>query len=82
MSVGYSVILGVVGTALASILFYQLIKTAGSVFASMVTYGIPFVALGWGLLDGEIVGWLQILGLAVILGGVYLANSNSSKIKR
>ena len=82
MSVGYSVILGVVGTALASILFYQLIKTAGSVFASMVTYGIPFVALGWGLMYGEIVGWLQILGLTVILGGVYLANSNSSKIKR
>lgn len=82
MSVGYAVILGIVGTAIASILFYQLIKTAGSVFASMVTYGIPFVALGWGMFDGEIVGWLQFLGLAVILGGVYLANSNSSAVKR
>ena len=82
LSIGYSVILGAAGTSLASILFYRLIKQAGSVFASTVTYGIPFVALGWGFVYGETIGWLQILGLMVILGGVYLANTNSSLKKR
>ena len=73
-SLGYAAILGVVGTSLANILFYQLIKQAGSLFASLVTYGIPFVAMGWGLLDGEEVSIGQAASLFVILLGVYLAN--------
>jgi drug/metabolite transporter (DMT)-like permease len=68
--------LGVLGTALASVLFYILVKRAGIVFASLVTYGIPFVALGWGLAYGEKVNLLQMLALLVILAGVYLANQN------
>lgn len=71
-----SATLGVVGTALASILFYILVKRAGIVFASLVTYGIPFVALGWGLLYGETIAGSQIAALMVILSGVYLANQN------
>ena len=67
-------VLGVVGTALASILFYVLVKRAGVVFSSLVTYGIPFVALGWGLVYGESISGLQLGALGVILGGVYLAN--------
>ena len=81
ISVGYTILLGVLGTSIASILFYQLIKQAGSVFASMVTYGIPLVAICWGKWFGEGVGRLQILGLLVILSGVYLANAKSSRIK-
>lgn len=66
-----SVVLGIMGTAVAHILFYILLKRAGTLFASMVTYGAPFVALGWGLLDGEFITPLQVLGLAIILTGVY-----------
>jgi drug/metabolite transporter (DMT)-like permease len=69
-----SIVLGVFGTAIASILFYMLMKRAGALFSSMVTYGIPFVAVFWGLLAGETVSGLQILGLMIILTGVYLAN--------
>jgi len=65
-------VLGVMGTAVATILFYMLLKKAGALFASMVTYGIPFIALGWGLLAGESITLLQVVGLAVILLGVYL----------
>ncbi len=39
----------------------------------MVTYGIPFVALGWGVLAGETVNMLQLLCLLLILAGVYIA---------
>ena len=74
ISTGYSIILGVFGTALATILFYILLKRAGSVFASMVTYGIPIVAIFWGLVFNEEVGWKQLLGMLVILAGVWVAN--------
>jgi drug/metabolite transporter (DMT)-like permease len=73
---GSAAVLGIFGTALASILFYVLIKRAGAVFSSMVTYGIPMVANGWGLLYGEEVGWKQILCLLIILAGVFVANRN------
>lgn len=67
-------VLGVFGTALASILFYMLVKRAGIVFPSLVTYGIPFVAIGWGIYYGEKIVWMQLLALLIILTGVYLAN--------
>ncbi len=73
-AVGASVVLGIFGTAMASILFYMLMKRAGPLFSSMVTYGIPFVAIGWGLLAGETIGRLEVIGLLIILFGVYLAN--------
>lgn len=73
-STGASFILGILGTAVASIFFYMLIKRAGNLFASMVTYGIPFVAVLWGVLYGETVTLLQIGCLGIILAGVYLVN--------
>jgi len=80
MATGFSAILGVFGTALATILFYMLLKRAGSIFASMVTYLIPVVAILWGILRGEEVGWKQVLGMAVILLGVYIANKKSRAV--
>ena len=73
-STGYSALLGIFGTAVASIIFYMLVKRAGAVFASMVTYGIPVVANFWGLVYGEEVGWKQVSCLLIILAGVYVAN--------
>ena len=69
-----SSILGIAGTAIATILFYMLIKRAGVIFSSMVTYGIPFVAIGWGLLLKEHITWKETGSLLIILIGVYLAN--------
>jgi len=69
-----SVMLGIVGTAIATALFYVLVKKAGGLFASLVTYGIPFVAVTWGFIFGENITLLQIGCLGIILSGVYLAN--------
>ena len=81
-SVLASVLLGVAGTAIATILFYILVKKAGGLFASLVTYGIPFVAILWGLLDGEKVTALELFCLTIILFGVYLANRSEKKDSR
>jgi drug/metabolite transporter (DMT)-like permease len=51
-----------------------LVKKAGGLFASLVTYGIPFIALAWGIYFGENITVLQIGCLGIILSGVYLAN--------
>lgn len=73
-SISAAAVLGIFGTAIASILFYMLLKRAGTLFSTMVTYGIPFVAMGWGLVAGESIGLLQVAGLGVILSGVYITN--------
>jgi drug/metabolite transporter (DMT)-like permease len=78
-AVGASLVLGVLGTAFASIIFYMLVKKAGPVFASMVTYGIPFIAIGWGFYFGEDIGLGQLLALLLILAGVYIAGKDVSK---
>ncbi|HEY0679136.1 MAG TPA: DMT family transporter [Chitinophagaceae bacterium] len=78
LATGASALLGLFGTAIATVLFYVLLKKAGTVFSSMVTYGIPFVAIFWGLLAGETITLLQIGCLAIILGGVYVARKRSA----
>jgi drug/metabolite transporter (DMT)-like permease len=71
--------LGVGGTAIATVLFYRLIKLSGTVLASLVTYGIPFVAIFWGVLAGETISALEIGCLLIILSGVYLVNKKENK---
>jgi drug/metabolite transporter (DMT)-like permease len=66
--------LGIMGSSAATALYYILIRKAGGLFASLVTYAIPVVAIFWGVLAGEQIGIVQVGCLGIILGGVYLAN--------
>ncbi len=77
-SFGAIVILAVVGTTIAVLMFNKLIQSGGAVFASMVTYIVPIVAIIWGVLDGESISVWSILGVFVILAGVYLVNKPAS----
>jgi drug/metabolite transporter (DMT)-like permease len=72
-------LLGVVGSAFATAVFYILIKRAGGLFASLVTYGIPFIGIGWGIIDGENITAHQVGCLGIILFGVYLTNRPDKK---
>ncbi|WP_304516597.1 DMT family transporter [Cecembia rubra] len=74
IAAGYIAILGVVGTALALILFNVMVKVATPVFASSVTYLIPIVAIMWGLLDGEQLLAGHYLGIAAVIFGVWVGN--------
>ena len=73
---GYVFILGVLGTSIATIVFYNLIKIKDTVFASMVTYLMPVVAIILGVIDGEIINGIQLFGMALIMVGVFI---NSKK---
>lgn len=78
-ALGYLSILGVVGTAIALIIFNQLIKMTTPLFASSVTYLIPIVALIWGFIFDEPNNIYQPIGMAFILAGVYLGSSKKAK---
>ncbi|MCF4100444.1 DMT family transporter [Gillisia sp. M10.2A] len=73
-SLVFVMILGVVGTGIAMIVFNKLIQISDPVFSTSVTYLIPVVALGWGILDGEVFTSFQLLSAAIILLGVFLVN--------
>jgi drug/metabolite transporter (DMT)-like permease len=69
----FIVVLGVIGTGIANIIFFKLIQLSSPVFATSVTYLIPIVAFFWGLLDNEMLTPIQFVGAFVILIGVYLS---------
>lgn len=67
--------LGVVPTAIATVLYFQLIRSAGPSFMSLVNYLSPSVAVLLGLLImGEHPSPNAYLGLALILIGIAVAN--------
>ncbi|MDF2156857.1 DMT family transporter [Algoriphagus sp. CAU 1675] len=73
-ALGYVSLLGIMGTALALILFNMMVKTASPVFASSVTYLIPIVAIMWGVWDGEVLLFGHYLGIAAVILGVWVGN--------
>ena len=74
---GYVFILGVLGTSIATIIFYNLIKIKDTVFASMVTYLMPLVAILFGVIDGEVINAIQMFGMALIMIGVFINGEKS-----
>lgn len=67
--------LGSIGSGLAYLLYYFLVKDGSPEFASLVTYLVPASAILWGafLLDEEI-HFSMILGLLIIFVGVYITS--------
>jgi len=71
-SIGYILILSLFGTALAKVMFNELVSISTAVFSISITYLLPIVAIAWGIMDGEQFTLIQWLGCALILLGVYL----------
>ena len=71
-------LLGIVCTAIATIIYFQILQTEGASFISMMNFLIPL----WAILFGIIIlndqfSWNYIFGLLIILFGIKLANSIS-----
>lgn len=65
---------GVLCTALAYVLFFRLIDTAGPTRALTVTYLVPMFAIGYGVaLLGEPLTWSMLAGALVIMLGTALS---------
>lgn len=74
LSLIYVAILGIIGTGVAMIIFNKLVQISDPVFTTSVTYTIPIVALGWGILDGEVFSFWQLIATLLILAGVFIVN--------
>ncbi|HSY76714.1 MAG TPA: DMT family transporter [Bacteroidia bacterium] len=74
----YVVLLGVFGTGVSQIMFNKLLKTSSVLFTASITYFIPIVAILWGILDGEALGWIQVFGFMAVIVGVFLINKRKT----
>ncbi len=70
-------VLGLVGTVISTIIFFQLVQLSNALFASTIAYVIPIVALAWGAFDGEPITIYHGIGMLLILMGVYLSRKQS-----
>jgi drug/metabolite transporter (DMT)-like permease len=66
--------LGLLATALATILYFRVVQSAGPTFLSLMNYLIPVVALAAGavVLDEELAGTV-LIGLTLILAGLAIS---------
>ncbi|QEG36965.1 DMT family transporter [Bythopirellula goksoeyrii] len=72
-------LLAAFSTGLAILLFIQLVKHQGPLFAGMVTYVIPLIAILWGQYDSEQLTTLQIAAMAGTLAMVALVQWGAAK---
>jgi drug/metabolite transporter (DMT)-like permease len=72
-SIGSGAVLGLLGTALAQILSYRMIRVYGSARSALVAYMLPAFALFYGAVFlGEGLSYQKLAGLALVCGGVAL----------
>ena len=70
--------LGLLGTGLASILYFYLIVQTGARFTSLLNYLVPVWAVGLGgLVLGETLPTSAWLALAMILGALFLMRGSA-----
>lgn len=60
-------LLAVLSRGLGMLLFYQIIRSKGPLFAGLVTYVIPVEALMWSWFDNEKVTLTQVITIAIVL---------------
>ena len=79
----YMSILGIVGSAIALLMYYHLIKIADILFVASITYMMPVISTLWGISDGEVIGLVHVAYIILILLGVFMVNYHeiSNKIK-
>jgi drug/metabolite transporter (DMT)-like permease len=73
-ALGYVGILALFGSVIGTMLSNKLNQMASPLMVSSVTYLLPIVSVGWGLLDGETLNVMQIVGMLVIVAGVFVVN--------
>ncbi|WP_199829821.1 DMT family transporter [Streptomyces sp. MMG1121] len=73
------IVLGALGTGIAFLIQYGLVRDAGATVASMVTYLVPVVSTAAGVIVlGEVLNWHQPVGAVVILVGAALSQRRAS----
>ncbi len=82
LSLGAVTLLSLMSTVFATVLFFKLVQKSSTIFATSVSYTVPFVAVIWGVLDGEQYKWYHMLSMVAIILGVYLIRPVSSGLPK
>jgi drug/metabolite transporter (DMT)-like permease len=81
-AIGGILALGILGTGVAYVIFYQLLAQVGSAIGSAVTYLSPVVGVILGVIIlNEELHWYEPVGAAVLLFGAAVAQGRFSKKK-
>jgi drug/metabolite transporter (DMT)-like permease len=68
--------LGLIGTFMATLLFFSLLNSVGPTRSTLVTYTFPLIGMLLGILFlSEPVKWQLFLGAALIISGVWMVNN-------
>jgi drug/metabolite transporter (DMT)-like permease len=74
------VLLGILQTGVAALIYFYLLSRLGATIFSQINYLIPILGVGWGiLLLGEQPGWQEATALLGILGGLVLVNHRTPR---
>lgn len=73
------ILFGILCTSIPYIVYYKLIKEIGPVKALTVTYLMPIFGILWSLLYGEEFRITMVIGLVVVLLGIYILSYNKVK---
>jgi drug/metabolite transporter (DMT)-like permease len=67
-------LLGIFPTAIAMVIYFNIVNSAGATFLSNINYLIPVVAFFLGaLVLGESILWHNLLALLLIMSGIVLS---------
>ena len=81
LDIGLIIAFGVLCTSIPYIVYYKLLQEVGPVKALMVTYLMPVFGLMWGLIFGEVIKVLMIIGLFIILAGIYAISYKKKELQ-
>ncbi|MGZ4197559.1 MAG: DMT family transporter [Solirubrobacteraceae bacterium] len=75
-------VLGVLGTGVAYVLNYAILRAAGATTASTVTYVVPVFSTVLGaVVLSETVHWNQPVGAAVLLTGIAISQGRLKRVR-
>lgn len=75
--------LGALGSGIAYLLFYFLVKKGSAEFAALVTYLVPVSAIIWGaFILNETIHLSMLVGLMIIFTGVYITSRKPRFVNR
>ena len=76
------VVLGVFCTAIATIIYFQILQSSGATFISIMNYLIPVWAILFGVIFfNEAVSWNYLVGLIIVILGIQLSQTKGNHNK-
>ena len=73
--------LALVGTAIAFVVYFWMLKNTSAILMSSITFITPPLALIWGwIFLGEQVSWWLVLGMLVIFTGIYFVREPKPRL--